>query len=94
MVDQAANAAASIATRLENDENLLEIRDLHMYFPIRQGFFSQVSGLRQGGRWRVVRHQARRDAGAGRRKRLRQIDDWALHRARLRNHRRADALPP
>jgi len=42
MVDQVANEQVNL--RLENDKNLLEIRDLKMYFPIRKGFFSQVSG--------------------------------------------------
>ena len=34
----------AVEARLENEDNLLEVRDLRMYFPIRQGLFSQVSG--------------------------------------------------
>jgi peptide/nickel transport system ATP-binding protein len=34
----------AVEARLENADNLLEVRDLRMYFPIRQGLFSQVSG--------------------------------------------------
>jgi len=30
--------------RMEKADNLLEVRDLRMYFPLRQGLFSQVTG--------------------------------------------------
>ncbi len=32
------------ALRMESDQNLLEVRDLRMFFPVRKGLFSQVSG--------------------------------------------------
>ncbi len=31
--------------RMDSPDSLLEVRDLQMYFPIRHGFFSQVSGF-------------------------------------------------
>ncbi|MCC6804105.1 MAG: dipeptide/oligopeptide/nickel ABC transporter ATP-binding protein, partial [Anaerolineae bacterium] len=45
MVNAPANAVNVMTSpHLENDENLLEVRDLQMFFPIRQGFFSQLKG--------------------------------------------------
>jgi peptide/nickel transport system ATP-binding protein len=43
MVEQTVSEAP-FNLHLENDDNLLEVRDLQMYFPIRRGFFSQVTG--------------------------------------------------
>ncbi len=43
MVDRPVNEAAT-ATRPETSDNLLEVRDLKMYFPVRHGFLSQVAG--------------------------------------------------
>jgi peptide/nickel transport system ATP-binding protein len=41
MVNQ---AVAEASLHLENPENLLEIRNLRMFFPIRSGLFAQVTG--------------------------------------------------
>lgn len=35
---------ATASSHMENVDNLLEIRDLQMYFPLRRGLFSQVTG--------------------------------------------------
>jgi peptide/nickel transport system ATP-binding protein len=43
MVNQIAVPVAANA-RLENSENLLEVRDLRKFFPIHRGFFSSVAG--------------------------------------------------
>ncbi len=39
-----SEAIPMTALRMEDDHDLLEVRDLRMYFPIRKGFFSQVVG--------------------------------------------------
>jgi peptide/nickel transport system ATP-binding protein len=39
-----ANPAVAEAHTLDNSQNMLEIRDLKMHFPIRNGLFSQVTG--------------------------------------------------
>ena len=46
MVDQAAveNVERSAPAMMSHADSLLEVRDLRMYFPIKQGFFSQVVG--------------------------------------------------
>jgi peptide/nickel transport system ATP-binding protein len=38
------NPAVAEAHTLDNNQNMLEIRDLKMHFPIRNGLFSQVTG--------------------------------------------------
>ena len=54
---------------------LLAGHDLKKHYPLAHGLArSAVRAVRLRGRWRVVRHRARRDAVAGRRIRLRQID--------------------
>ena len=56
---------------------LLEVRDLKKQFPIVKGLFSRVSGAGARRRRRLVPHRAGRDARAGRRERLRQVDGGA-----------------
>ena len=57
-----AVAEAAPALQMENDANLLEVRDLKMHFPIRKGVLGQVVGyvravdgvsfdIRRGKRW-------------------------------------------
>lgn len=38
------NAAVMTQTQMENADNLLEVRDLKMHFPIRKGVFSTITG--------------------------------------------------
>ncbi|MBZ0289454.1 MAG: ATP-binding cassette domain-containing protein, partial [Anaerolineae bacterium] len=35
---------AAASSQMDNVDNLLEVRDLQMYFPLRRGLFSQVTG--------------------------------------------------
>src|SRR4051812_13186867 len=35
---------AAVSSHMENVDNLLEVGDLQMYFPLRRGLFSQVTG--------------------------------------------------
>ncbi|MFN8375654.1 MAG: oligopeptide/dipeptide ABC transporter ATP-binding protein [Anaerolineae bacterium] len=44
MVSQVASSAV-VDTPTASNENLLEVRDLRMHFPIRKGLFGQVSGF-------------------------------------------------
>ena len=71
-------------------------------FDVKAGFFGRVDAARACGRARQLRPRRRRDAGAGRRIRLRQVDHRPLaaapgrrrrrqHRVRRPRHRRAAA---
>jgi len=44
MANYSTPETVATRTHLENEKNLLEVRNLRMYFPIRQGLFSRVSG--------------------------------------------------
>ena len=64
------------------DYVILEVRGLRKWFPIAQGI-AAAHGRRRCARWTECRsHPPRRDAGAGRRIRLRQDHGGALHPAR------------
>ena len=67
---------------------LLRVEDLVKHFPVRDGLLRAGRGRRARGGRRQLRPRARRDAGAGRRIGLRQVDGRA--RLLLRLHR-ADA---
>ena len=69
---------------------LLEVADLKKHFPIHNGVFSRVVGPGLCGRRRLVSHRPRRDAGAGRRERLRQVDGRPHPAEAARADRRAD----
>jgi ABC-type oligopeptide transport system ATPase subunit len=43
MVNQVADEI-EVRPTLDNGDNLLEVRDLRMHFPLRRGLFSQVTG--------------------------------------------------
>lgn len=58
---------------------LLEVSNLTTRFPIRSGLFGKVSGRVHAGREHLLHLARRGDAGAGRRIRLRQVDDGPLH---------------
>ena len=61
-----------MADATEQNDLLLEVKDLKKYFPIQRGLFAQDGGLCQGGRRRQLLHQQGRDLGPGGRERLRQ----------------------
>ena len=73
-----------------NDEKLIEVRDLVKHFPIRAGVLQRQIGAVQRGRRRLVRRDARRDAGDRRRVGLRQVDDGAAAAATDRADERLD----
>ena len=65
-----------------SNEILLDVKNLRKFFPIQKGFLRRVVGhVRAVDDVTFLRPQGR-DAVAGGRKRLRQDDDRALHRAR------------
>jgi len=55
------------------DEPILSVRDLKKHYPLRKGF-KPAGRRREGGRRDQLRHRVRRDAGAGRRVRLREVN--------------------
>ena len=72
---------------------LLEVKGLRMHFPVTEGIVAR----RKVGEVKAVDGvdftlRARRDAGAGRRERLRQDDDRPLHPAARAADRRRDPL--
>ena len=67
---------------------LLEVNDLKKHFPVARRPVRPQARLGLCGRRRVLRDRARRDAGAGRRVRLRQVDGRPRHPAAVRHHRR------
>ena len=72
---------------------LLEVEHLKKFFPIQRGLPAHGRRPGAGRRRRALRRPAGRDAGAGRRERLRQDDDRPLRPARDRSDRRADPVP-
>ena len=72
------------------DQMLLEVKGLQEVLPDPQGLAAEGRRPGAGRRRRHLLHQPGRDAVAGRRERLRQDDDVALHPARDRPDRRAD----
>ena len=59
---------------------MLDVKDLKMYFPVKQGLLRRTTGLREGRRRRHPLRGERRDPGPGRRVRLRQDDRGQMHR--------------
>ena len=62
------------ASKPAKPANVAVVNDLHVRFDLRGGFFGQGHPPRPCRRRRQLLHRAQRDAGAGRRIRLRQVD--------------------
>ena len=72
--------------------DLLEVRDLKVWFPITEGLIRAPRRRRAGGGRGLVQPAARRDAGPRRRVGLRQEHDRAGDRPAVQAHRRLDHL--
>ena len=72
---------------------ILEVRNLQEVLPDQEGHAAQGRGPGARGRRCELRARRGRDAGPGRRERLRQDHDRALHPARPRSLRRPDPVP-
>ena len=96
----AGRGAARAASRFKEQaraeatagQQLLEVKDLKVHFPIRKRHLQAHRGLREGGRRRVVRAARRAHARAGRRVGLRQDHDRQGAAAAHRADRRQRAL--
>ncbi len=74
----APSAAELEGSRRGGEEPILEVDHLVKHFPIKAGIlFDRADRRGPGGRRRLVHDRARRDARAGRRVRLRQVDPRA-----------------